>query len=59
MKYPELIPSCKKAIDNSWCTGCVALEMPEFRGNPNCKYSKPPSAKESIEQIKLNLGGKR
>ena len=56
MKYPELIESCKKAIANGWCTGCQALEMPEFRGRYNCKYSKPPTAAESIKQIKMNLG---
>lgn len=37
----------------------VGLEDLLYRGNPNCEYSKPPSAEESIEQIKLNLGGKR
>jgi hypothetical protein len=50
MKYPELIESCKKAIENEWCTGCQALEMPEFRGRVNCKYSKPPVAQDYIEQ---------
>ena len=58
MKYPELIDSCKKAIEKEWCTGCQALEMPQFRGRPNCKYSKPPKAENSINQIKLNLGVK-
>ena len=59
MKYPELIESCRKAIESGRCLGCQALEDYNFRGNPNCKYSKTPSAEESIEQIKLNLGGKR
>ena len=59
MKYQELIESCRKAIESGRCLGCQALEDYNFRGNSNCKYSKLPSAEESIEQIKLNLGGKR
>ena len=52
----ELINSCKKAIENRKCLGCQALEDKNFRGNPNCRYSKIPTAQESIKQIKLNLG---
>ena len=59
MKYQELIESCKKAIESGRCLGCQALEDYNFRGNPNCKYNKTPSAEESIKKIKLNLGGKR
>ena len=55
MKYPELIESCKKAIENGNCGGCQVLEDYNFRGNPNCKFSRTPSAQESINQIKLNL----
>jgi len=51
-----LIESCRKAISESWCTGCQALENPLFTGNPNCIYSKPPSAEESINKIKEILG---
>lgn len=58
MKYPPLIESCRKAIENEWCTGCQALEEPTFRGRWNCKYSKPPKVKTSMKQIKLNLGEK-
>ena len=40
MKYSELIESCKKAIAEGRCLGCVALENINFKGNPNCEYSK-------------------
>lgn len=56
MKYPPLIESCKKAIENDWCLGCQALEEPTFVGNPNCKYSKSPTVEESINYIKGKLG---
>ena len=56
IKYPSLIYTCKKAIENEWCTGCQALEEPTFRGRWNCKYSKPPQAEMSIKQIRMNLG---
>ena len=55
----ELIESCRKAIENKWCLGCQSLENPLFNGNQNCPFSKPPTAEESIKQIKMNLGGKR
>lgn len=55
MKYTELIESCQKAIESGRCLGCTALEQFSFKGNPNCKYSKTPTAQESIKQIKLNL----
>ncbi len=51
----ELIPSCKKAIEKNWCLGCNAIEPP-YNGIPNCKYSKPPTAQESITLIHKNLG---
>ena len=59
MKYLPLIESCRKAIENEWCTGCQALEEPTFRGRWDCKYSKLPVAQDYIEQIKLNLEEKK
>ena len=56
MKYQELIESCKKAIEEGRCLGCTALEDNNFRGNPNCRYSKLPTAKDSLKIIKENLG---
>lgn len=56
MKYQEVIENCKKAIESGRCLGCQALEDYNFRGNTNCKYSKTPSAEESIAKIKENLG---
>lgn len=56
MKYPELIQSCKKAISEGRCLGCTALEDPEFRGNPNCKFAKTLTVAESIAIIHRNLG---
>jgi hypothetical protein len=56
MKYKPLIKSCRKAIAEGRCTGCQALENPNFTGNPNCIYGKPPSAEESINKIKEILG---
>lgn len=58
MGYLELIPRCKKAIAEGKCLGCTGLQDPLYQGNPNCIYSKIPSAEESIKQIKLNLGMK-
>ena len=51
MKYQELIESCKKAIESGRCLGCQALEDYNFKGNPNCKYSKENLGKQ--ERIKL------
>lgn len=56
MKNSQLIESCRKALASGRCLGCTALENPNFIGNVNCKYGQHPSAKQSIEQIKLNLG---
>ena len=56
MNYPELIDSCKKAIENGRCLGCIALEDPLFRGNPYCEYGRIPTAKESIKKIHKILG---
>lgn len=56
MKYQQLIPSCKKAIEEGYCTGCQELENPYYRGNPNCRYNKIPTAKESIKVIHKILG---
>lgn len=58
MKYTNLILSCRKAIEEGRCLGCQALENPDFIGNPNCIYSKIPSAAESIKQIHQNIGKK-
>lgn len=52
----QLIESCRKAIESGRCLGCTALENEDFIGNINCEYNKIPTAKESIKQIKLNLG---
>ena len=52
----QLIESCRKAIEDGRCLGCTALEDEKFVGNVNCKYSKIPTAQESIKQIKINLG---
>lgn len=57
MKYPELIENCKKAIANNRCLGCVGLAEKDWTPPIKCPYL--PSAEGSIEQIKLNLGGKR
>lgn len=51
MKYQQLIPNCEKAIKEEICTGCQALENSYYRGNSNCRYSKMPTAEESIEEI--------
>ena len=56
MKYPELIESCKTAIEKGRCLGCSALENYKFKGNPNCSYSKTFTAQESIAIIHKNLG---
>ena len=53
----ELINSCRKAIESGRCLGCQALEDKNFRGNPNCEYSKIPTAQESINQIFKKLRG--
>lgn len=55
MKYPDLIESCKKTIKTGRCLGCIALENPEFTGNPNCPYRMPTVA-ENIAIIHKNLG---
>ena len=51
----ELTENCKRAIEKSYCLGCNAIEPP-YNGIANCKYSKPPTAEESIARIKQNLG---
>lgn len=56
MKYSELKGICKKAIEDGRCLGCTALADENFIGNINCEYSKISTAKESIKQIKINLG---
>lgn len=56
MKYPKLIESCKTAIEKNRCGGCQSLEDYEFKGNPNCIFSKTPTAQKSIERIYKNLG---
>ena len=56
MKNSQLIESCRKALAIGKCLGCTALENPNFIGNVNCRYGQPPPVKQSIEQIKLNLG---
>ena len=56
MKYKELNDPCKTLIENEKCLGCNKLELPSFQGDINCTHTKKPTAKESIEQIKLILG---
>lgn len=57
--YKPLEEPCKSAIVKGYCTGCNRLENLDFVGDPNCKYSKPPTAEDYIKQIRMNLGGKR
>lgn len=52
----ELIERCKIAIKENRCLGCQALENPYFKGNMDCEYGRVPTAKESIQKIKENLG---
>lgn len=47
----EILESCRKAIEKNWCLGCNAIEPP-YNGIPNCKYSKPPTIKERIKNLK-------
>ena len=56
MECSELIENCKKAIESGRCLGCIELENPNFTGNPNCKYSRIPTAQESINAIHKILG---
>ena len=56
MKYKELKDPCKTLIEKGICLGCSKLESPDFQGDINCTHAKKPTAKESIEQIKLILG---
>lgn len=49
MIYPELIESCKRAIQENRCLGCTGLEYPEYKGNPNCEYSKEITIKNNIK----------
>ena len=51
----ELTENCKRAIAENRCLGCTALEDNNFRGNPNCRYSKLPTAKDSLKIIKENI----
>ena len=55
-KYPQLIESCRKAIEENRCTGCQALEDNSFTGNPDCEAGKIPTANDSINTIKEILG---
>lgn len=52
----ELIPSCKKAVEEERCLGCIALENPYFTGNKDCEFGKIPTAQQSIKKIKEILG---
>lgn len=51
MKYPKLEGICATAIRNNLCTGCNKLELPEFKGQKECKYAQSP-----IEKINEILG---
>lgn len=52
----QLKDPCKSAIANGWCLGCQAMEDENFIGNPNCRFNKRPTSKESINSIFKNLG---
>ena len=56
MKYSDLTENCKTALNRGRCLGCTALENKDFKGNPNCMYSKIPTAQESINAIHKILG---
>ena len=56
MKYSDLTESCKIALNKGRCLGCTALEDINFTGNTNCKYSRIPTAQESINAIHKILG---
>lgn len=47
---------CKSAIEKGYCTGCNKLELEYFVSDPNCRYSKPPTAQESLNRIYQGLG---
>lgn len=47
----QLKDPCKSAITNGWCLGCQAMEDENFIGDPNCRFNKRPTAKESINLI--------
>lgn len=51
----ELIESCKKAIAENRCLGCQGLEDKNYRGNPNCKFSKEIYVQEKIDEIHNRL----
>lgn len=55
----ELILSCKKALQEQRCLGCVRLENPDFVGDENCQNIKTPTAKECLDIIYKNLGVKQ
>jgi hypothetical protein len=48
-----------KIIEKNKCLGCSALENPNFTSNKDCIYARIQKAKESIEQIKINLEKER
>ena len=59
MKYLPLREPCKTAIEKGYCMGCNRLELPNFVGKYDCKYSHPPETRkteESINEIKKTLG---
>ena len=55
----ELIPSCKKALQEQICLGCVRLENPNFTGDENCVHNQKLTVDDCIKQIYKNLGVKR
>lgn len=50
----ELTESCKRAIAENRCLGCVGLAEKDWIPPKKCPYL--PSAEDSIKQIKENLG---
>lgn len=50
----ELTESCKRAIAENRCLGCVGLAEKDWVPPKKCPYL--PTAEDSIKQIKENLG---
>lgn len=50
----ELKEPCKTNIEKSICLGCVGLAEEDWKEPEKCLFT--PKARDSIEQIFLNLG---
>jgi len=53
----ELKEICKSAIANNRCMGCVGLAEEDWIEPKECPYLL--TVQDYIEQIKINLGGKK